>query len=74
MHTPRAEIRDLLPSRLVLMTIVWISWPSGTQAIDYGNEVAVWIEAGHAAHSVKILLTVTKSRAESLPRGRVCQA
>ena len=68
MPTPRAEIRALLPSRLVRMTLVWISWPSGTQVIDYGNEVAVWIEAGYAAHPVKIMLTVAKSRAESLPR------
>ena len=38
----------LLPLRLLLTILVWLSWPNDTHAIDYGNEVAVWIEQGQA--------------------------
>jgi hypothetical protein len=48
MLTPRAEHWTLLSPRLLLATLAWLSWPSVTQAVDYGNEVAVWIEQGQA--------------------------
>ena len=38
----------LLPLRLLLTILVWLSWPNDTHAIDYGNEVAVWTEQGQA--------------------------
>ena len=44
----RAKNRILLPSRLLLVTLAWLFWPSVTQAVNYGNEVAVWIEQGQA--------------------------
>ncbi len=44
----RAKNRILLPSRLLLVTLAWLFWPSVTQAVDYGTEVAVWIERGQA--------------------------
>jgi hypothetical protein len=44
MSTPHAENRHLFPPRLLLATLAWLFWPSVTQAIDYGNEVTVWIE------------------------------
>ncbi len=48
MSTPRAENWTLLPPRLLLATLAWLVWPSVTQAVDYGNEVTVWIEQGQA--------------------------
>ena len=48
MSPPRTWNRMFLPLQLLLVTLVWLSWPSLTQAIDYGNEVAVWIEQGQA--------------------------
>ena len=48
MPTPRAENWTLLPLRLLLATLAWLFWPSVLQAVDYGNEVAVWIEPGQA--------------------------
>jgi len=48
MPTLCAENRTLLPSRLLLVTLAWLSWPGVTQAVDYGNEVTVWIEQGKA--------------------------
>ena len=48
MPIPRAENWTLLPPRLLLATLAWLIWPSVTQAVDYGNEVTVWIEQGHA--------------------------
>src|SRR2546427_10698815 len=48
MSTPRAENWTLLPPRLLLATLAWLFWPSVTQAVDYSNEVAVWIEQGQA--------------------------
>jgi hypothetical protein len=44
----RAKNRILLPSRLLLVTLAWLFWPSVTQADNYGTEVAVWIEQGQA--------------------------
>ena len=43
-----AENRTLLSPQLLLVTLVWLSWPSVTPAVDYGNEVTVWIEQGQA--------------------------
>ena len=48
MPPPRADNWTLLPPRLLLATIAWLIWPSVTQAVDYGNEVRVWIEQGRA--------------------------
>lgn len=48
MPTLCAENWTFLPPRLLLATLVWLSWPSLTQAVDYGNEVTVWIEQGKA--------------------------
>ena len=48
MPTPRAENWTLLPTRLLLATLAWLFWPSVAQAVDYGNEVNVWIEQGQA--------------------------
>ena len=48
MPTPRTENWTLLPPRLLLATLAWLFWPSVTQAVDYGNEVTVWIEQGRA--------------------------
>ena len=48
MPTPHAEHWTLLPPRLLLVTLAWLFWPSVTQAVNYGNEVAVWIEQGQA--------------------------
>ena len=48
MPIPRAEHWTLLTLRLLLATLAWLFWPSVTQAVDYGNEVAVWIEPGRA--------------------------
>ena len=46
MPTPCAENWTLLPPWLLLATLAWLFWPSVTQAVDYGNEVTVWIEQG----------------------------
>ena len=48
MPTPRAENWTLHSLRLLLATLAWLFWPSITQAVDYGNGVAVWIEQGEA--------------------------
>lgn len=48
MSTPCSENWPLLPSRLLLATIAWLFWPAITHAVDYGNEVTVWIEPGRA--------------------------
>jgi hypothetical protein len=48
MPTPRAEHWTLLTPGLLLATLVWLCWPSVAQAVDYGNEVTVWIEQGRA--------------------------
>ena len=46
MPTPRVDNWTLLPPRLLLATLAWLFWPSVVQAVDYGNEVTVWIEQG----------------------------
>ena len=48
MPTPRPDNWTLLAPRLLLATLSWLFWPSVTQAVDYGNEVTVWIEQGQA--------------------------
>jgi hypothetical protein len=48
MPTPCVEPRIFLPLRLLLATLVWLIWPSGTQAVDYGNEVTLQIEPRQA--------------------------
>ena len=45
-----AENRTLLSPQLLLVTL---SWPSVTLAVDYGNEVTVWIEQGKPSPSVR---------------------
>lgn len=46
MPTPRAENLTLLLPSLLLATVAWLFSPSVTQAVDYGNEVSVWVEQG----------------------------
>ena len=48
MPTPRAEHWTLLSLRLLLTTLACLVWPSVALAVDYGNEVTVWIEQGRA--------------------------
>jgi hypothetical protein len=48
MPTPRTEHRTLLPPRLLLAMLAWLVCPSVTQAVDYGNEITIWIEPGKA--------------------------
>lgn len=48
MPTLGAENRTLLSPQLLLVTLDWLSWPSVTPAVNYGNEVTVWIEQGQA--------------------------
>jgi hypothetical protein len=48
MPTHRVDNWTLLPLRLLLATLVWLFWPSVTQAVGYGNEVTVWIELDQA--------------------------
>jgi hypothetical protein len=48
MPTPRAGNWTLFAPRLLLVTLTWLVWSSVTQAVDYGNEVTVWIEQGQA--------------------------
>lgn len=48
MPTPRVAHRTFLPLQLLLATMVWLFWPSVTQAVDYGNEVTVQIEPRQA--------------------------
>lgn len=48
MPTSRAENQTLLQPRLLLATLALFCWPSVTQAVDYGNEVSVWIEQDRA--------------------------
>jgi hypothetical protein len=48
MQTSRAENWTLLLPRLLLAMVLWLFCPSLTQAVDYGNEVAIWLEQGQA--------------------------
>ena len=48
MPTFRAENWTLLLPLMLLATVAWLFCPSVTQAVDYGNEVSVWIEQGQA--------------------------
>ncbi|MGH8760383.1 MAG: hypothetical protein ACREVW_12860 [Burkholderiales bacterium] len=48
MPTPRTVNRTLLLPRLLLATLAWLFWLNVAQAVDYGNEVTVWIEQGQA--------------------------
>jgi hypothetical protein len=48
MPTSCAENWTLLLLRLLLATVLWLLCPNLTQAVDYGNEVAVWLEQGQA--------------------------
>lgn len=48
MPTPRTNHRTLRSLKLQLVLLGWLIWPSVTQAVDYGNEVTVWIEQGQA--------------------------
>src|SRR5262245_9914020 len=48
MPTPRTDHRTLRSLQLQLALLCWLIWPSVTQAVDYGNEVTVWIERGQA--------------------------
>ena len=52
MPTPSTEYRILFPPRLLLAMLAWLFWPTVTQAVEYGNEVAVWIEQGKAVAHV----------------------
>ena len=51
MSTPRTKNLPLLPFRLLLAILAWLSWPGITHAVGYGNEVTVWIEPGRAIAS-----------------------
>ncbi|HKO31794.1 MAG TPA: hypothetical protein VJU54_11685 [Nitrospiraceae bacterium] len=46
MPTSVAENWTLLLPWLLLATVIWFFYPSLTQAVDSGNEVAVWFEQG----------------------------
>lgn len=48
MPTSRIENLALLPPRLLLVSLAWLFSPGITEAVDHGNEVAVWIEPGQA--------------------------
>ncbi|HXC67969.1 MAG TPA: hypothetical protein VN638_11155, partial [Nitrospiraceae bacterium] len=48
MPTSLTENLALLLPRLLLMSLAWLFWPGITEAVDQGNEVAVWIEPGRA--------------------------
>ena len=38
----------LLTPRLLLATMAWLFWPGIILAVDYGNEVTIWVEPGRA--------------------------
>jgi hypothetical protein len=46
MPTSRAENLTRLLRSLLLATVAWLFCPSVTHAVDYGNEVSVWVEQG----------------------------
>src|SRR3954465_5678419 len=46
MQTSRGENLTLLLLSLLLVTVAWLFCPSVTQAVDFGNEVSVWVEQG----------------------------
>jgi hypothetical protein len=48
MPTSRTENLAPLPPRLLLVTLAWLFWPGITEAVDYGNNVTVWVEPGKA--------------------------
>ena len=75
MATPRTENWPLLPPLLLLATIVWLFCPGITHAVDYGNEVTVWIEPGRAVATSmvsgrrEILLDVQETVTSSVASG-----
>lgn len=46
MQTSRAENLTLFLPSLLLAMVAWLFCPSVTHAVDYGNEVSVWLEQG----------------------------
>ena len=48
MSISRTEYRNLFQSRLLMAMVAWLFCPSSTHAVEYGNEVTVWIEQGQA--------------------------